>query len=176
VSAPERRAAARAGARIRRLRTEIVADGAATGGLYAVVEHHVPARTVTMPLHAFAREVATYYVLAGTVTVAHAGGPAGDDAVRLAPGDSLVVPPGTAHALLVREGDGAGRDGEEPARFLAVFAPAGIESYYADVAASISAAGVPDLPAVLATSARYGVSVDMGSLYDLVDRFGVHLV
>ena len=161
----------RPSARIRRLRTEIIADGAATDGRYAVVEHHVPARTVTMPLHAFAREVATYYALAGTITVAR-----GDDVVRLAPGESLVVPPGTAHALLVREGDGTGREGEEPARFLAVFAPAGIETYYADVAASIPASGVPDLPAVLATSARYGVTVDMRSLYDLVDRFGVHLV
>lgn len=161
----------RPSARIRRLRAEIVADGAATDGRYAVVEHHVPERTVTMPMHAFAREVATYYALAGTVTVARR-----DDVVRLAPGESLVVPPGEAHAILVREGEGAGRDGSEPARLLAVFAPAGVERYYADVAASIAPTGVPDLPAVLATSARYGITVDMASLYDLVERFGVHLV
>ena len=161
----------RASTRIRRLRAEIVADGAATDGRYAIVEHHVPARTVTMPRHAFAREVATYYALAGTLTVAR-----GDDVVRLAPGDALVVPAGVSHALLVREGDGAGRAGAGAARFLAVFAPAGVEGYYAEVAASISPAGVPDVPAVLATSARYGITVDMGSLYDLLDRFGVHLV
>ena len=161
----------RASARIRRLRAEIVADGAATDGRYAVVEHHVPERTVTMPMHAFSREVATYYALAGTITVARGG-----DVVRLAPGDSLVVPPGESHAVLVREGDGAGRDGSEPARFLAVFAPAGVERFYAEVEASIAPTGVPDLPAVLATSARHGIAVDMASLYDLVDRFGVHLV
>jgi mannose-6-phosphate isomerase-like protein (cupin superfamily) len=161
----------RPSARIRRLRAEIVADGAATEGRYAVVEHHVPERTVTMPRHAFSREIATYYALAGTVTVVR-----DDDVVRLAPGDSLVVPAGVSHAVLVREGEGSGRDRDEPARFLAVFAPAGVETYYAEVAAAISPAGVPDLPAVLATSARYGIAVDMASLYDLVERFGVHLV
>jgi mannose-6-phosphate isomerase-like protein (cupin superfamily) len=161
----------RPSARIRRLRADLVADGAATGGRYAVVETHVPVGTVTMPRHAFAREVATYYALAGTLTVVR------DDAVvRLAPGSALVVPAGVAHALLVREGDGTGRHADEPARFLSVFAPAGVEGYYAEVAAAISPTGVPDLPAVLAASERYGITVDMESLYDLVDRFGVHLV
>jgi mannose-6-phosphate isomerase-like protein (cupin superfamily) len=157
--------------RIRRMRAQLVADAATTGGHYALVETHLPVGTVTMPRHAFAREVATYYALAGTLTVVRDA-----DVVRLAPGASLVVPPGVFHALLVREGDGAGRDREEPARFLSVFAPAGIEAYYAEVAAAISPAGVPDLPAVLAASARYGITVDMASLYDLVERFGVQLV
>jgi hypothetical protein len=169
MSAPNAR---RETARIRRLDVELVAGGDATEGRYAIVEHRVPVRTVTMPLHAFSREIVTYYGLAGTTTVARRG----EDAVRLGPGDALVVPAGVMRALLVRDGDGAGRDRDEPARFLTVFAPAGVEGYYAAVAASISPTGVPDLPAVLATSERFGIAVDMASLYDLVDRFGVHLV
>lgn len=160
----------RATARIRRWRADVVVPGEATGGRYAVVEHRVEPRCVTMPRHAYAREVTTYYALDGALTVV-----LDDRAVRLRPGESAVVPAGAFHALVVRDGDGAGRGGGEPARFLAVTAPAGVEGYFGEVAASFLPTGAPDMPAIHAASARHGVDVDMRSLFDLTERFGVEL-
>ena len=157
--------------RIRRWEIDILAAGDATGGRCALVEQRVPAGAVTMPRHAFSREVVTYHVLAGTPTVV-----LDDRVVRLSPGETLAVPPGAFHALLVREGDGAGAHRDEPARVLAVLAPAGLEGFFPEAAASIPPTGTPDVPSVLEATARYGMTVDMPSLYDLTERFGVHLV
>ena len=157
-------------ARIRRWHTLVKVPGEMTEGRYAVLEHALEPGLATMPVHAYAAEVTTYFALAGTVTVLLDGEP-----VRVQPGASLVVGRGVAHAVMVRDGDGAGHEGAAPARFLAVIAPAGLERYFADVAAIVPADGVPDMPAVHMLSARYGVSVDMASLLVLVERYGVHL-
>jgi len=157
-------------ARIRRWHTLVKVPGEMTEGLYAVLEHALEPGLATMPVHAYATEVTTYYALAGTVTVLLDGEP-----VRVEPGASLVVGRGVAHAVMVRDGDGAGRDGAAPARFLAVVAPAGLERYFVDVAAIVPVNGAPDMPAVHELSARYGVTVDMTSLLALVERYGVHL-
>ena len=157
-------------ARIRRWHTLVKVPGEMTEGRYAVLEHALEPGLATMPVHSYATEVTTYYALAGTVTVLVDGEP-----VRVEPSASLVVGRGVAHAVMVRDGDGAGRDGAAPARFLAVVAPAGLERYYVDVAAIVPVNGAPDMPAVHEMSARYGVTVDMASLLALVERYGVHL-
>jgi hypothetical protein len=56
-----------------------------------------------------------------------------------------------------------------------VVAPGGLERYYAEVAAVVPVRGKPDIEAVLAASARFGIELDMLSLYDIIERHQVQL-
>jgi quercetin dioxygenase-like cupin family protein len=151
---------------IRRFHTVVRVPAAASGGGAAVLEHTLEPGCVAMPLH---RHVATevIHVLAGALTVQ-----VGND-VRPAPaGTSVVVPGDIWHTFWVDVNE------MRPARFLAVVAPGGMDEYYQDVATHIPP---PDtrrglnIDAVLEASARHGVEVDMLSLYDLIERYGLAL-
>ena len=153
-------------ASIRRFHSIVRVASAASGGSAAVLEHTLEPGCVAMPLH---RHAATevLHVLAGALTVQ-----VGND-VRPAPaGTSIVVPSGIWHTFWV------GLDETRPARFLAVVAPGGMDEYYQDVATHIpppDAGRGPNIDAVLEASAHHGVEVDMLSLYDLIERYGLAL-
>ncbi len=145
-----------------------------TGGLYSILEHTLAPGFVAMPVHRHVREAKTLYVIAGTATLLM-----DKRVVTASPGTTVHLPAGTPHtfwnarpeAMLERDGKGPG----EPLRLLAVFAPGGLERYYAEVAALVPAGGAPDVPAILAVSAAHGVEVEMLSLLDIIERHKVEL-
>jgi quercetin dioxygenase-like cupin family protein len=153
-------------AHIRRFQTVVRVASSASGGSAAVLEHSLEPGCVAMPLHRHqAAEV--LHVLAGALTVQ-----VGNEVRQAGAGTSVVVPCGIWHTFW------AGLNEPRPARFLAVVAPGGMDEYYLDVATHVPAPETrrgPDIDAVLAASARHGVELDMLSLYDLIERYGLAL-
>jgi quercetin dioxygenase-like cupin family protein len=161
-------------AAIRHFVTVAKVGAAHTGGAYCVLEHTLDPGYVAMPVHSHKSETKTLYVVAGALSVQ-----LGDVVSQAGVGATVLIPAGTPHTfwnprpLAPAERDGRGPG--EPARFLTVAAPAGLEEYYRAVAAHVPAAGRPDVAKILAVSADYGVEVDMLALLDIVERYEVEL-
>jgi mannose-6-phosphate isomerase-like protein (cupin superfamily) len=149
-------------AAIRRFKTLVKVATEDTGGHYSVLEHALEPETLAMPLHRHRTEVKTFYAVEGALTVQ-----LGTDVFIATPGSSIVIPAGTMHTMW--------NETERRVRFLSVVAPGGLERYYAEVAAVVPSQGKPDIDAVIATSARYGIELDMLSLYDIIERHHVQL-
>ena len=145
-----------------------------TGGQYSVLEHTLAAGYVAMPVHVHLRESKTFYVVAGGIAVQ-----LGEKVVAARTGATIFIPAGTRHTMWnARPEDPKERGGRgpgEPARFLAVVAPGGLERYYEKVASFVRNGAKPDVPSILAVSAEHGVEVDMLSLLDIIERHKVEL-
>jgi quercetin dioxygenase-like cupin family protein len=133
-----------------------------SGGSVALVEHTLAPGRLGAPPHRHDREDETSYVLAGTLTVQ-----LGPDTVTAGPGDIVFKPRGVYHAFW-----NAGRD---PVRFLEVITPGGFEAYFAELAPLVPTAGPPDLTAIAALAARYGLTFDFASMPALLAEHGVRL-
>jgi quercetin dioxygenase-like cupin family protein len=154
-------------ASIRRFRTTVRIRAEASGGAASVLEHALDPGCIAMPVHRHAGTTEVLHVLRGTLVLWL------DGQVAHAPaGTSVVIPPGAAHTFWVDV------DAPEATRVLAVLSPGGLERYYEEVAVHAAPNGTsrgPNMPEVLAASARHGVEVDMASLYELVGRHGLSL-
>jgi mannose-6-phosphate isomerase-like protein (cupin superfamily) len=150
-------------AHIRRFETVIRAPGDMTAGALALLEHRLPPGYLAMPRHAHAAAEAVT-VLRGELSVEVSR------RVRvLRAGESLVIPPMAVHAFWV-SGEAA-----ESAVFVAAVAPAGLEAYYRAVARAIGPEGRPEMEAVHAAAAAHGVTVEMDSLFELIERHELQL-
>jgi quercetin dioxygenase-like cupin family protein len=79
----------------------------------------------------------TFYVLAGELTFRYAADGAVERAVA-GTGDTFTIPTGVGHAFSVTS--------PEPARYLILSTPAGIDAFFADAGAAIDAPVLPDEP------------------------------
>jgi quercetin dioxygenase-like cupin family protein len=113
------------------------ARSAQTGGALTAFEN-VIAPGDGPPLHTHAREGESWYVLEGTLRFR-----LGDELHRAPAGSFVYVPPGTPHCFQ--------NVGEEPARILVLFSPAGMEGFF-DRFAELPAGPVE--PGVFATLGR----------------------
>jgi mannose-6-phosphate isomerase-like protein (cupin superfamily) len=131
-------------------------SGADTGGAFAVVEHPIePGRLVVPHVHLHEDEYS--YVLEGTI-----GARVGDHEVNAGPGSYLIKPRGVMHTFW--------NAGPDPARLLEVIAPAGFETYFAELAE----AGDPDVRQALA--AKYGVTYSSEWVAGLVAKYNLKLL
>lgn len=120
-------------------RVAFLAEAAEALDAMGIVEHTVAAGCDGIPPHVHDRTHDAVYVLEGSLSVR-----AGDDRHELRAGEVALIAPGTAHALSNPSG--------EPARFLEIHAPGGLERSFRELAAA------PLDPAVTAAlSARYDV-------------------
>ena len=133
--------------------TTILADGARTGGAYALVEALMPVGDGPPP-HLHRREAEAFYVIAGEVIVQ-----AGGRVIRAAAGSCLHVPPGVVHTFR--------NEGPAAARLLVVISPAGFEGFFRRVgvplAARHDAAPTPDaahIRAVMENAAAFDMVLD----------------
>jgi quercetin dioxygenase-like cupin family protein len=136
-------------------------DGADSGGGFSLVEHPMPPRCLGAPLHRHSREDEYSYVVEGKV-----GALLGDDVVYGEAGDLIFKPRGQWHSFW--------NAGDEPARILEIISPAGFEKYFeeiVDMGGSLKAKP-EDLGAL---AARYGLEVDIASIPELAERFGLRL-
>ena len=134
-------------------------DGETTAGGFSLVEHPMSARALAAPLHRHLREDEYSYVLEGRM-----GALLGDDVLEAGPGDLVFKPRGEWHTFW--------NAGEEPCRILEIIAPAGFESFFAEL---VDLGGVAQAdPAVLGSLCeRYALEMNPASVPDLVERFGV---
>jgi quercetin dioxygenase-like cupin family protein len=126
--------------------------GAATGGAYTVLEVQVAPLSGPPQMH---RHVAheSFYVLEGAFAILTMRG--GHANWIPAPAGALVqVPGGIPHNYK--------NVGTKPGRFLATFAPAGMEGFFAEMSAALAAApagGAVDMRRLGAISQKYGVAM-----------------
>ena len=73
------------------------------------------------PRHIHKTEDETFYILEGEVTIL-----VGERTIRAAAGSFVLIPKGTVHAMA--------RSGPEPAKFLAMYSPAGMEQFFNEAA------------------------------------------
>lgn len=127
-----------------------VATAADTGGRLAVIEQRLtPAGEP--PRHVHANEDEAFYVLDGRLAAT-----IGDDiTVGAGPGEMVFLPRGVPHSLHARTGEVHG---------LVLLTPAGFEEFFAAIGRPATADALPeptapDVAAVAAAAARYGVTV-----------------
>ena len=150
-------------AHIRRFETVVRVAGETTGGSLAMLEHRLPPGALAMPRYRHGA-TAALSVTSGALSLEL------DGVVHVVnTGDVAIVPAGAPHTFWVSP------DALEAAVFVAVVAPAGLERYYADVSAAISASGMPQMDAIHAAGVRHGVDVELGSLFDLIGRYTLQL-
>ncbi len=131
--------------------TVTIKVGAQNGAAFSVaVFEAAPGFRAPPELHGHTREDWAAYVLAGEVAFATDEGE-----VRAGCGDLALFPRGTRFAW--------SNPGEQPARFLAIYAPAGFEQFFADLAEAVA-----DRPDAIADPAAMGRIV--GPLWE---RYGI---
>ena len=103
------------------------------------------------PLHIHHREDETFHVIAGEMTFF-----VGDERIHAGAGDFVFLPRDVPHAFVVTS---------ECAEYLATFAPAGAEHFFAEVAPRVESSAAPPSPMrpdpqeFARTAARYGIEV-----------------
>jgi quercetin dioxygenase-like cupin family protein len=130
-----------------------------SGGSLCVLEVEIPPRTLVKP-HSHSREDEYTLVLDGTV-----GLRVGDTYDEAGPGDYLVKPRGTAHAMW--------NAGATPARVVEMLAPAGLEEYFAELAPILDRKEPPATYYGLAE--RYGITIVDDWIEEIEQRYGVKL-
>lgn len=143
-----------------RLGNRYVLRGAASGGRFALVEQTIPPRALAAPMHVHEREDEYSFVLVGRL-----GAQIGEEVVEAGPGELVLKPRGIPHAFW--------NPGDEETRVLEIISPAGFEQYFADLAPELAGPGTPDLSTLAEIRARYGLTVDMGSIEPLMTRHGL---
>jgi len=136
-------------------------DGVDSGGGFSLVEHPIPPRALGAPLHRHSREDEYSYVLEGRV-----GALLGDEVVYGEVGDLIFKPRGQWHSFW--------NAGDLPARILEIISPAGFEKYFEE-AVDMRLAGRPDPDAIRALADRYGLEMNLASVPELVERFGLQM-
>ena len=109
----------------------------AQGEKFSLLEFRVAPRFAAPPaLHHHTREDWAAYVVEGEVTFVFP-----EREVRAPAGATVFVPAGADFAWR--------NDREEPARYLAIFAPAGFEQFFSDLAGAVAAASGAPTPEVM---------------------------
>ena len=137
--------------------------GAETEQRLAIVEHILAPKQLAAPMHTHQHEDEYSYVLEGEMSALIGG-----VLVRAGPGSLVVKPRRVPHTFW--------NQGSQPLRILELISPAGFEVYFDELAALVKASrGAPDLAALLALSTRYGMAMDVDSVTELVETYGVTL-
>jgi quercetin dioxygenase-like cupin family protein len=131
---------------------------AETAGAASMLEVVAPVGSAP-PLHTHQREAEVFVLYAGSMVYR-----AGDETFELGPGSSIYLPRGLPHAFRVV--------GTEPARFLALTFPGGLENLYEEVGRRAPRPGLPDPPtpeeivAWMQVSPKYGLELNGPPLPD----------
>jgi mannose-6-phosphate isomerase-like protein (cupin superfamily) len=136
-------------------------DGPDAGERFSLVEHPMSPRALAAPLHLHTREDEYSFVLEGRM-----GALLGDDVVEAGPGDLVFKPRDQWHTFW--------NAGDEPCRILEIIAPAGFELFFRELS-DMGGAIKADPDDLLALGERYGLSFQLDSVPELVERFGVRV-
>jgi quercetin dioxygenase-like cupin family protein len=133
-----------------------------TADRFTVVEHPLAPRALGAPVHTHRHEDEYSIVLEGMVGVEIAG-----QAFTVGPGSVVVKPRGIPHAFW--------NAADRSARLLEIISPAGFESYFAELGSILDTDGPPDLAALVALAARYGLDLDPSSIPRLAAEHRLNL-
>jgi quercetin dioxygenase-like cupin family protein len=144
------------------LDTVVKVRGESTGGVVAVAEHIIQPGTLGAPMHTHSREDEISFVTQGTIGVQ-----IGDEVFEAGAGTTVFKPKGIPHAFW--------NASDSEARFVEVFGPAGLERYFEELEPLIPADGPPDLEGLQELQTRYGLEMDIASMPELIQRYGLRM-
>ena len=101
-------------------KTTFLVDSADTGGLYAVIEHDLPAGFPGPPAHAHRVTTHTFYVLEGTVLIV-----VGGETLKADAGTSVYIPAGVAHQF--------SNQSPQRARMMEIDTPGDFQDYFEEL-------------------------------------------
>jgi quercetin dioxygenase-like cupin family protein len=128
---------------------------------FSLVEHPIAPRTLAGPSHVHQHEDEYSYVLEGDV-----GFEVGDETFTARAGQLVAKPRGIWHAFWNAT--------DEPARVLEVISPPGFERYFEELAQLIPPIRPErDLEGLAKLQARYGLTMDFGSIERLSREHGL---
>jgi quercetin dioxygenase-like cupin family protein len=138
--------------------------GSDTGGSFSIVEHPLQPGILGAPPHTHQNEDEYSFVLEGEVGVL-----IGQKEFTATPGTYIVKPRGIPHAFW--------NAGSEPARILEIISPAGFEKYFDELGEVISAAGSgePDFAKIMEIAGRYGLTMYMERMPELMEKYNLRL-
>lgn len=137
-----------------------ILDAARTGGALAMVEAPIAPRTLAGPLHTHHNEDALWYVLEGEF-----GAQVGDREFHEGPGTVVLAPRGIPHTYW--------NPGTEPARYLEMAWPAGLERFLEQLAL-VTANPTDDVFAQIENLAQqFGLEMDWDSVTVLMTKHGI---
>lgn len=128
----------------------------------ALVEHTLAPGLLGAPLHRHTHEDEISCVLEGVLTLQ-----VGEEVHTATAGAVVLKPRGIFHTFW--------NAGDEPVRFLEVITPGGFEGYFRELRALIPETLQPDMGAVAALAARYGLEFDFDTLPEIMQRHSVRL-
>jgi quercetin dioxygenase-like cupin family protein len=132
------------------------------GDSFSLVEHPLAARALGAPVHTHRHEDEYSYVLEGRIGVELGG-----ETFEASAGDLVLKPRGVPHAFW--------NPTDEPARILELIVPGGFERYFAELGQILGQPGPPDLAALGAVAARYGLDLEPESIGRLATAHGLSL-
>lgn len=126
---------------------QVLAHGAATGGLLTFGEARIPPRSSGPSFHVHSREDESVYVVAGVLTVA-----LGDERLEAGAGDFVWLPREVPHTFA--------NLGTEPCVAVGAIVPGGLDAMFAEQAEYFATlTGLPDPEKIAEIGGRYGVKV-----------------
>ncbi len=137
-------------------------SGEETGGAFAIVEHPLQPGALAGPPHTHAHEDEVSLVLEGEIGVQIGG-----EILNALPGAYVVKPRGVPHTFW--------NAGTEPARVQEIITPAGFEDYFREIAGVVAGGGSPDFTRIMEIAARYGLTLHMDRLAEVMERHNVRL-
>lgn len=133
-----------------------------TGGSFAIVEHPLRPGALAGPPHTHTREDELMLVLEGEVGVE-----IGNEVFQVTPGTYVLKPRGIPHTFW--------NAGTEPARVQEIITPAGFEAYFREVAEILTPGAPPDSERLSEVAAKYGLTLHMDRLQDVMSTYDVTL-
>ena len=131
-----------------------------TEGQLAILEHTLPPRHLSAPLHRHSREDEVSFVVSGAMGII-----LGDEAVTAGPGTYVLKPRGQWHTFW--------NAGDTELRSIELILPAGLEQCFERLAPMLSGAVPPSREAMVRAAAEYGIEFDFDSVGHLCRRFGL---
>src|SRR6476619_1600726 len=135
--------------------------GPATNGVMSIVEHPIAARLLVPP-HVPQDHDEWSYVLEGRI-----GARVGDDEFIAEPGSYILKPRKIPHVFWNPD--------DQPARILEIITPSGLEEMFA-TCGELGARGELTPAAMAETAARYGSTMSMDWIPDLIARHGLTMM
>ncbi|OLD25780.1 MAG: hypothetical protein AUJ02_04240 [Chloroflexi bacterium 13_1_40CM_3_65_12] len=136
-------------------------EGAQTSGAFSIIEDIYPSGNFTPP-HRHLKTDEVGYVLEGELGVMVA-----EEDFQAGPGSFFIRPKGVPHALW--------NITDRPVRLLDVYTPAGIESWYEELARLVSASEPPTLEELFEAGRRYDTIFMPELAPPLIKKYGLKL-
>ena len=142
--------------------TRYLTDPNVVRDAYVLLEHTLAPGLIGAPPHRHAREDELSYVLTGQLTVWRAG------VVTVAgPGTVVPKPRGEWHTFW--------NAGADPVRFLELVSPPGFAGYFRELGELLRASAAPEISAIVALAARYGLEFNFEALEPLMAAHALRL-